>query len=97
MCGCNHSVKKPKVTNAGASAQQAANDNGRKTAPKDSKPHTKNVDGVDYKLCNTCKKWNEGEKAHLMEEHIKGKGKMMGPKAAGALSITDNNDTGATL
>lgn len=100
---CGEHKDKPKVVKAGANAQPAANANaatdpGRKTAPKDGEPHTKKVDGVDCKVwCDTCKRWNKGEKAHLTAEHVKEKGKMTAPKAAGALAADDDNDAGATL
>jgi hypothetical protein len=96
---------KPKVKAAGqgggsgGEAKDQSNSSGRKTPPKEGEAHTKTVDGEVSKWCGTCKRWSKGEKAHLTEEHVKGKGKAAAPKAAGALAAAEEtgNDTGATL
>ena len=69
---------KPKVAGAGAPAAAASGTPAgfsRKTAPKDGEAHTKNAEGEAWKWCGTCKRWNKGEKAHLTDDHVKGKGK----------------------
>ena len=71
----------------------------RKLAPKDGDPETKTVSGEAYKWCGTCKRWSKGEKAHLTDEHVKGKGKTPTTTAAGGLAAAeeDSNDSSATL
>jgi hypothetical protein len=44
-----------------------------KIPPKSGEPHTKTVSGTQFKWCDTCKKWNSGDKAHVTSEHVKGK------------------------
>jgi hypothetical protein len=44
-----------------------------KVGPKSGESHTKTVKGTLHKWCDTCKKWNSGDKAHITSEHIKGK------------------------
>jgi hypothetical protein len=63
--------------------------------------HTKNAEGETWKWCGTCKqRWNKGEKAHLTDDHVKGKGKPAEAKAeannavAAALAA---NSTGPSL
>jgi hypothetical protein len=100
---------KPKVAGTGAGSasgtatagSETSNGLDRKKAPADGEPHTKNdSEGLMHKWCGTCKRWNSGEKAHLTEEHVKGKGKVAtAPNAAGALAVAeeDTNDIGGTL
>jgi hypothetical protein len=58
-----------------------------KVGPKDGEPTTKTHKGTQYKWCDTCKKWNSGEKAHHTSEHVKGKG-AAGTQPTGALAQT---------
>ena len=70
----------------------------RKLAPKDGDPETKTVSGEVHKWCGTCKRWSKGDKAHLTDEHVKGKGKTT-PAAAGGLAAAedDSNEGYGTL
>jgi hypothetical protein len=43
-----------------------------KEEPKPGEPLTKTNKGTQYKWCDTCKKWNLGDKAHHTVEHVKG-------------------------
>jgi hypothetical protein len=96
---------KPKVVKTGSggsggtSATLPANGLDRKKGPKDGDPHTKkDKEGVHWKWCGTCKRWSKGEKAHLTDEHVKGKGKADSPPAAaGGLAEVDPNDNSSTL
>jgi hypothetical protein len=45
----------------------------RYTTPKDGEPLIKDIDGVQHKYCATCKRWNNGAKAHTTDEHVVGK------------------------
>ena len=70
----------------------------RKLAPKDGDSETKTVSGEVHKWCGTCKRWSKGNKAHLTDEHIKGKGKTPAAAAGGlAAAEDDSNDATATL
>ena len=64
---------KPKVAGSGA-ASTGTTTNERKISPKEGEPHSKTgSDGLINKWCGVCKRWNSGDKAHLTEEHVKGK------------------------
>jgi hypothetical protein len=58
-----------------------------KVGPKPGESHTKTHQGGTIKWCDTCKKWNSGEKAHLTAEHIKGR------NAAPAAALAQSNST----
>jgi hypothetical protein len=58
-----------------------------KVGPKPGESHTKTHQGGTIKWCDTCKKWNSGEKAHLTAEHIKGR------NAAPAAALAQTNST----
>jgi hypothetical protein len=86
---------KPKIARIGAPQPNAggaltpSTGFDRKKSPKDGKPHTITVAGEVHKWCGTCKRWSKGEKAHLTDEHVKGKGKTVA--ASGALAAADDN------
>lgn len=83
---------KPKVAGAGGTSSVTS---GSKTEPKDGEPHTKkDSEGIVLKWCGTCKRWTKGEKAHLTEEHVKGKGKDS-PVATGDVAAADTAVSGA--
>jgi hypothetical protein len=90
---------------AGAGAPAAAATSGpagfsHKTAPKEGESHTKNAEGEAWKWCGTCKRWNKGEKAHLTDDHVKGKGKPAEVKAETVNAVAAalaTNDTGLSL
>ena len=101
---------KPKVGSAGGSggATPSSGTNAagiNRVAPKEGEPHTKmDSDGAETKWCGTCNRWWKGEKSHLTEEHVKGKGKGTPPSAAAATTTTvtgayasADNDSGGTL
>lgn len=70
----------------------------RKLAPKDGDPETKTVSGEVHKWCGICKRWSKGDKAHLTDEHVKGKGKSPTAAVGGlAAAEDDGNDATATL
>ena len=94
---------KPKVAGAGATPSAGtAPPSGfsRKTGPKEGEAHTKNAEGKAWKWCRTCKQWNEGDKAHLTAEHVKGKGKPAEAKVEANNAVAAGlaaNDTGPSL
>ena len=91
---------KPKVSGAGAAPAAPSSGFSRKTGPKEGEAQTKNADGKAWKWCGTCKRWNEGEKAHLTAEHVKGKGKPAEAKAEENNAVAAglaSNDTGPSL
>ena len=101
---------KPKADGAGAPGGAGTTTGGssRKTAPKEGEPHTKTVDKEVWKWCGVCKRWNKGaDKAHLTEEHVKGKGKATEGAPAANNAVAEvaepvvaalaTNDTGPSL
>jgi hypothetical protein len=73
----------PKEKGSKSPANTNQNEFKARAGPKQGEPTTKTVKGTQYKWCDTCKKWNSGDKAHHTVEHVKGKG---ASGAAGALA-----------
>ena len=91
--------KAKKDTTTGDKGGAATDGFDRKLAPNDGEPETKTVSGEVHKWCGTCKRWSKGDKAHLTDEHVKGKGKTTPAAAAGGLAAAedDGNDASGTL